>query len=96
MCSLKTRQREELPPFIKIHTLLAPVQRSEEDDHNGGRDEESLLREVVDQEDEGETNGPSETSVGDDELISKGHSVPPELVHHSGEQEDTFRGGQMC
>lgn len=95
MCLLKTNEKN-----CHISSKFTPCSHlykdSEEDDHNGGRDEESLLREVVDQEDEGETNGPSETSVGDDELISKGHSVPPELVHHSGEQEDTFRGGQVC
>lgn len=67
---------------------------SEEDDHNGSCDEESFLWEVIDQEDEGEADCPSQASVGDDELISKGHSVPPQLVDHSSQQENTFRGGR--
>lgn len=78
--------------FIKIFHLYKD---SEEDDHNGSCDEESFLWEVVNQEDEGETDCPPQASVGNDELISKGHSVPPELVHHSSEQENTFRGGEM-
>lgn len=68
----------------------------EEDDHNSCCDEESFLWEVVNQEDEGETDCPSQASVGNDELVSKGHSISPELVHHSSQQENTFRRGEMC
>lgn len=62
---------------------------SKENDHDGSRDKESFLREVVNQEDQGEADCSSQATVGDDELVSEGHSVPPKLVHHSSEQEDT-------
>lgn len=73
--------------------VLHLYKNSEEDDYNGSCDEESFLWEVINQEHEGEADGSSQASVGDDELISKGHGVPPELIHHSGQQENTFRGG---
>lgn len=85
--------------LIKIHEgRFSPHlhKDSEEDDHDGGGDEESFLWEVVDQEDEGKADGPSQASVGDDELVSEGHGVPPQLVHHGGQQENTFRGNDSC
>lgn len=65
---------------------------SEEDDHDGRGDEEPLLGEVIDQEDQGKADCSSQASVGDDELISKGHDVSPQLVNHSGQQQDPFTG----
>ncbi|KAG7278110.1 hypothetical protein CRUP_029055, partial [Coryphaenoides rupestris] len=37
---------------------------------------------VVDEEDEGEADGASQATVGDDELVPEGHRVPAQLVDH--------------
>lgn len=66
----------------------------EEDDHYGSGDEEPLLGEIIDQKDQGKTDCPSQASVGDDKLISKGHGIPPQLVNHSSQQQDPFRSGR--
>lgn len=63
---------------------------SKENDHDGSGDEESFLWEVINQEDQGKTDCPSQATVGDDELVSEGHSVPPELVHKRGQQKHAF------
>lgn len=62
---------------------------SEEDDYNSCCDEESFLREVINQEDQGEADCSSQAAIGNDELISEGHSVSPKLVHHSGQKQNT-------
>lgn len=66
---------------------------SEEDDHYGRGDEEPLLGEIIDQEDQGKADCPSQASVSDYELISKGHGIPPQLVNHSSQQQNPFRRG---
>lgn len=69
-------------------TLTHLYKNSEEDDYNGCCDEESFLWEVINQEDQGETNCSSQATIGNDELISEGHSVSPQLVYHSSQKQN--------
>lgn len=64
---------------------------SEEDYYNGCCDEESFLWEVINQEDQGETDSSSQATIGNDELISEGHSISSELVYHSSQKQNTLR-----
>lgn len=79
--------------FVTIQVASLPdlYKDGEENHHNGGCDEETFLWKVVNQEDQGETDCSSQAAVGNDELVSEGHRVPPELVHHSSEQENALR-----
>ena len=76
--------------YATVHmTLISHLYKdSEEDDHNGSCDKEPFLWEVINEEDQGETDCSSQASVSDDELVSEGHSIPPKLVHDRGQQED--------
>lgn len=80
-----------------MHTTFIPHLHKDgkENDHDGGCDEEPLLWEVINEEDQRKADCSSEATVGEDELVSKGHGVPPKLVHHSGEQENALHIGMM-
>lgn len=60
----------------------------EENDHDCSCDEESLFWKVIDEEDQGETDGSSQATVGNNKLIPKCHHIPPEFVYHSSQQEN--------
>lgn len=64
----------------------------EEYDNNGGCDEELLSREHASGEEkhQGETDGATEPSVGNDELVLEGQGNGPEPVNHLSQDKDTY------
>lgn len=72
--------------------LIYLHKHGEQNDHDGGSNEKSFFGEIVNEEDQRETDCPSQATIGNDELVTEGHSVAAKFVDHSCEEEYAWRG----
>lgn len=78
--------------FSRRNSCTHQDEDSEEYNNNGCRDEELLSRKHTSREEKHQckTDGTTEPSIGNDELVLEGQGNGPEPVNHLSQDKDTY------